>query len=121
MCCILTGSNSVNVFLVLGLPWVISVMYGVVKNKPFVLNTANLVESVVIFTIVGTTCIVLLLLRSRVSQLFTINVFFWVIFSCDNFYSLSNTVLHTSGCTLCKYIAQSYVYIRVMISLGARL
>ena len=60
------GSNSVNVFLGLGLPWVIKSIYAYINDETVVVNTDNLVSSVVIFSIVGTICIFLLLLRRRV-------------------------------------------------------
>ncbi|CAD5124084.1 DgyrCDS12389 [Dimorphilus gyrociliatus] len=60
-----TGSNSVNVFLGLGLPWVISAIYAAATKTEFKVKTNNLVSSVVIFTIFGTLCIILLLLRRR--------------------------------------------------------
>ena len=63
----LAGSNSVNVFLGLGLPWVISSLYAASKNVKFTVAKGNLVSSVVIFTICGTLCIFLLLIRRKVS------------------------------------------------------
>ena len=61
-----TGSNSVNVFLGLGLPWVISTSYALVKGTTFRVPTGNLVQSVVVFSIVGTICIIMLLIRRKV-------------------------------------------------------
>ncbi|ELU01061.1 hypothetical protein CAPTEDRAFT_224088 [Capitella teleta] len=61
-----TGSNSVNVFLGLGLPWVMSSCYAVHHNQKFLVPTDNLILSVVIFTIVGTVCIIVLLMRRKV-------------------------------------------------------
>ncbi|KAK2171963.1 hypothetical protein NP493_1010g00018 [Ridgeia piscesae] len=61
----ITGSNSVNVFLGLGLPWVIKAMYKVVKKKKFTVSTNNLVQSVVVFVIVGSICLIVLELRRK--------------------------------------------------------
>ncbi|XP_071488662.1 sodium/calcium exchanger 3-like, partial [Diadema antillarum] len=59
----ITGSNSVNVFLGLGLPWVIRTMYLHFRNIPFRVGTENLDLSVILFTSVGMVCIVLLIVR----------------------------------------------------------
>ncbi|KAK2143511.1 hypothetical protein LSH36_835g00039 [Paralvinella palmiformis] len=60
-----TGSNSVNVFLGLGLPWVISTSYALVHGTTFRVPTGNIVQSVVVFAIVGTICIIFLLIRRK--------------------------------------------------------
>ncbi|XP_076443822.1 sodium/calcium exchanger 2-like isoform X2 [Babylonia areolata] len=61
-----TGSNSVNVFLGLGLPWVLKTMHALVHGYTFKVKTDNLTQSVVIFATVGTICIILLLIRRKV-------------------------------------------------------
>lgn len=61
-----TGSNSVNVFLGLGLPWVLSTMYGVATGKPYKVPTGNLTQSVIIFSVLGALCIIILILRRKV-------------------------------------------------------
>ncbi|XP_033634771.1 sodium/calcium exchanger 3-like [Asterias rubens] len=61
----ITGSNSVNVFLGLGLPWVISTMYANSFGKPFRVEQGNLDLAVIVFTAMGSTCIILLILRRK--------------------------------------------------------
>lgn len=58
-----TGSNSVNVFLGLGLPWVISAIYWHAKQDKFVVPEGSLAFSVGIYCAVSISCIGLLLLR----------------------------------------------------------
>ncbi|XP_046340942.1 sodium/calcium exchanger 2-like isoform X16 [Haliotis rufescens] len=60
-----TGSNSVNVFLGLGLPWVLSTMYALYHQKSYHVKSTNLTQSVIIFGVCGTICILLLLLRRK--------------------------------------------------------
>lgn len=60
-----TGSNSVNVFLGLGLPWVISTMYHLARGTQYRVASGNLTQSVIIFSCVGFTCIVVLILRRK--------------------------------------------------------
>ncbi|XP_069137487.1 sodium/calcium exchanger 1-like isoform X4 [Argopecten irradians] len=60
-----TGSNSVNVFLGLGLPWVLSTSYGLATGTEYKVPSGNLTQSVIIFTILGFLCIVLLILRRK--------------------------------------------------------
>ncbi|XP_041367224.1 sodium/calcium exchanger 2-like isoform X2 [Gigantopelta aegis] len=60
-----TGSNSVNVFLGLGIPWVIRTIYAVATGTTFRVKTTNLTESVIIFSVCGTLCIFILLLRRK--------------------------------------------------------
>lgn len=62
------GSNSVNVFLGLGLPWVIKSMYLLGAQKTYQVETGNLVSAVIIFSIVGFTCLTTLLLRRKVGD-----------------------------------------------------
>ncbi|XP_077988867.1 sodium/calcium exchanger 1-like [Glandiceps talaboti] len=75
-----TGSNSVNVFLGLGLPWVINVMYKYAKNKKLYISTDNLDLSVTVFTSCGAVCILLLVLRRKLvgGELGGPKVFKWV-------------------------------------------
>ncbi|XP_071844528.1 sodium/calcium exchanger 3-like isoform X2 [Apostichopus japonicus] len=62
----ITGSNSVNVFLGLGLPWVITVTVRSFTGGKLTLKTTNLDLAVVLFTTFGTVCIFLLILRRKV-------------------------------------------------------
>lgn len=59
----ITGSNSVNVFLGLGLPWVISTCYHAVKKTKYIVYSGNLTFSVVVFSAFGLTCILTLVMR----------------------------------------------------------
>ncbi|XP_038067860.1 sodium/calcium exchanger 2-like isoform X3 [Patiria miniata] len=62
----ITGSNSVNVFLGLGIPWIISVMYNLATKKgPFRIEQGNLFMSVLLFTGIGTLCIIILIMRRK--------------------------------------------------------
>ena len=63
---VIVGSNSVNVFLGLGLPWVIKSMYLLGVQKTYQVETGNLVSAVIIFSIVGFICLATLLLRRKV-------------------------------------------------------
>lgn len=60
-----TGSNSVNVFLGLGLPWVLASIYWHSKGQPFKVPSGSLVFSVSIYCAVSITCIALLMLRRK--------------------------------------------------------
>ncbi|KAL8606727.1 hypothetical protein ACOMHN_018761 [Nucella lapillus] len=61
-----TGSNSVNVFLGLGLPWVLKTMHALIYGYKFKVKTDNLTQSVIIFGTVGSLSIILLLIRRKV-------------------------------------------------------
>ena len=61
-----TGSNSVNVFLGLGLPWVLKTMHALAYGYTFKVKTDNLTQGVVIFGVAGTICIITLLIRRKV-------------------------------------------------------
>ncbi|CAC5412239.1 SLC8A [Mytilus coruscus] len=61
----ITGSNSVNVFLGLGLPWVLATMYGIHVDKPYKVKTGNLTVSVIIFCVLAVICIATLILRRK--------------------------------------------------------
>jgi len=60
-----TGSNSVNVFLGLGLPWVIKTLYYQAKGKSFRVYDANLAFSVTVFLSCGVVCLLFLVLRRK--------------------------------------------------------
>nr|XP_026695085.1 sodium/calcium exchanger 3-like isoform X1 [Ciona intestinalis] len=62
----ITGSNSVNVFLGLGLPWVIRTMYFAVKGGQYIVDTDGLDFAVTLFDSFGAVCVVLLILRRYV-------------------------------------------------------
>ena len=61
------GSNSVNVFLGLGLPWVISTCYHAVKKTKYIVYSGNLTFSVLVFTTFGLICLATLVIRRMVS------------------------------------------------------
>ena len=63
----LPGSNSVNVFLGLGLPWVIKTIYYKVKGKDVKVIDSNLTFSVTVFLCCGIVCLMFLVLRRKVS------------------------------------------------------
>ena len=66
-----TGSNSVNVFLGLGLPWVIATIYWKAKHdKDYAVPAGSLVFSVFIFLIVAVICFMILIIRRVVSQIY---------------------------------------------------
>lgn len=58
-----TGSNAVNVFVGLGLPWVISAYYQDSKNKPYETPPGSLAFSVILFLITSITCFIILFIR----------------------------------------------------------
>lgn len=62
-----TGSNSVNVFLGLGLPWVLSAAYWQIKGGVFEVPSGSLGFSVGIYCAVSITCISLLMLRRKLT------------------------------------------------------
>merc|ERR1719446_702454 len=61
-----TGSNSVNVFLGLGLPWTMAVLYHTANSSTFKYPSGDLVFSVLVFFVFAISCIGLLYYR-RVS------------------------------------------------------
>lgn len=59
-----TGSNSVNVFLGLGLPWAIATTYWKVKyDKDYQVPAGDLTFSVFVFLIVAIMCFIILIIR----------------------------------------------------------
>lgn len=58
-----TGSNSVNVFFGLGLPWLIAAIYWAEKNQPFIVNAGSLGFSVAIFMVTSVLCLSVLVAR----------------------------------------------------------
>ena len=65
-----TGSNAVNVFLGMGLPWVISAHYNVNIGQQYKTPPGTLGFSVVLFLITSITCFIVLILRRNVSNKF---------------------------------------------------
>ncbi|KAF2361476.1 Sodium/calcium exchanger membrane region [Trinorchestia longiramus] len=65
----ITGSNSVNVFLGLGLPWLIAAIYHQVNKTTFVVQSGNLGFSVGLFTGLSILCLGLIVFR-RLSAFF---------------------------------------------------
>lgn len=59
----ITGSNSVNIFLGLGLPWVFATIFWATKGLPFTVKAGELTFSVMIFTICSIICFSVLFLR----------------------------------------------------------
>ena len=67
----ITGSNSVNVFLGLGLPWLIGSIYNKAKNGgSYEVKTGPLGFSVTLFLMTSIVCFVLLVVRRCVSKIF---------------------------------------------------
>ncbi|XP_035668339.1 sodium/calcium exchanger 3-like isoform X5 [Branchiostoma floridae] len=60
-----TGSNSVNVFLGLGLPWVISTMYHLINGTQYRVLPGNLRFAVFTFLAVGSLCLLMLFVRRK--------------------------------------------------------
>ena len=58
-----TGSNCVNVFLGLGLPWVISALYNEDLGQPFIVPAGDLAFSVMLFLITSVCCFIVLIGR----------------------------------------------------------
>ena len=58
-----TGSNSVNVFLGLGLPWIIGACYYASKGEPFIAPAGSLSFSVTIYMCTSVVCFVLLYIK----------------------------------------------------------
>ncbi|XP_041473930.1 sodium/calcium exchanger 3-like isoform X3 [Lytechinus variegatus] len=58
-----TGSNSVNVFLGLGLPWLIAAIYWAAKDDTFAVPAGGLAFSVATYTICAIVCIIILMIR----------------------------------------------------------
>ena len=75
----ITGSNSVNVFLGLGFPWVIGALYR--KNQTgedYAVPSGTLGFSVMVFLITAIVCFIILTIRRCVSTNFFIsNLYFW--------------------------------------------
>mmetsp|Transcript_15276 Transcript_15276/g.39374 ORF Transcript_15276/g.39374 Transcript_15276/m.39374 type:complete len:799 (+) Transcript_15276:114-2510(+) len=60
-----TGSNSVNVFLGLGLPWMMAAIYWKSKGERFMVEAGSLAFSVSVFSSCAACCILLLYVRRR--------------------------------------------------------
>ncbi|XP_066291717.1 sodium/calcium exchanger 1-like isoform X2 [Branchiostoma lanceolatum] len=58
-----TGSNSVNVFLGLGLPWLIASIYWEAQGEKFAVPAGSLAFSVMAYSICAILCIILLVIR----------------------------------------------------------
>ncbi|XP_059478036.1 sodium/calcium exchanger 2-like isoform X2 [Neocloeon triangulifer] len=63
----ITGSNSVNVFLGLGLPWMMAALYHWNKGTTFFVPSAGLGFSVCVFTLVAVLAVMLLMVRRHLS------------------------------------------------------
>lgn len=61
-----TGSNSVNVFLGLGLPWVIAATYQSNRDAKYITPAGNLAYSVTVFVICSVICFIVLGVRRKV-------------------------------------------------------
>lgn len=88
-----TGSNSVNVFLGLGLPWVIAVIYYEAQGDSFIVPAGTLSFSVMLFLIVSVTCLIFLFVKRLITGgelggpngywrwgSFSFLVFLWIIY-----------------------------------------
>ncbi|KAG8195667.1 hypothetical protein JTE90_003812 [Oedothorax gibbosus] len=64
-----TGSNSVNVFLGLGLPWLMASIYWAAKGQPFVVHAGTLGFSVGIYSSLALACIALIMARRYLTVL----------------------------------------------------
>jgi solute carrier family 8 (sodium/calcium exchanger) len=58
-----TGSNSVNVFLGLGLPWCIGALYSLANDEDYKVPEGALSFSVMLFLITSITCIIIICIR----------------------------------------------------------
>ncbi|MPC16058.1 Sodium/calcium exchanger 2 [Portunus trituberculatus] len=70
-----TGSNSVNVFLGLGLPWLIAAIVHVIRDEPFEVKKGNLGFSVGLFTGLSILCIGIILARSHILNFLSTTAF----------------------------------------------
>ena len=59
----ITGSNCVNVFLGLGLPWTIGAIYGLAKDTPYAVPAGSLSLSVILFLATSVCCLLTLVAR----------------------------------------------------------
>mmetsp|Transcript_23013 Transcript_23013/g.16326 ORF Transcript_23013/g.16326 Transcript_23013/m.16326 type:complete len:161 (+) Transcript_23013:2259-2741(+) len=59
----ITGSNAVNVFLGLGLPWTISAAYCSSLEIPYTIEAEGLTFSVILYLCCSTVCIITLIIR----------------------------------------------------------
>lgn len=59
----ITGSNCVNVFLGLGLPWLIGSIYYEVNDGDFVVPKKGLSSSIILFLVTSTVCLLTLVVR----------------------------------------------------------
>merc|ERR1712110_453957 len=62
-----TGSNSVNVFLGLGLPWMMASIYHAIKGNQFEVKDEALGFSVLLYSITAILAIILLMLRRKLN------------------------------------------------------
>jgi len=58
-----TGSNSVNIFLGLGLPWLIGAIYSMIQDEDYKVNTEGLSFSVMLFLITSLSTLAIIVLR----------------------------------------------------------
>lgn len=58
-----TGSNSVNIFLGLGLPWLIGAIYSLIKDEDYRVSTSGLSFSVMLFLITSLCTLAVIVLR----------------------------------------------------------
>lgn len=59
----ITGANNINIFLGLGIPWIIGAVYGLAKGEDYKINKSDLSFSVILFLITSTITLIILLLR----------------------------------------------------------
>jgi len=63
--CNVTGSNSVNVFLGLGLPWCVAAFYAAAKSEPYITPAGDLKAALSVFIPGAIVCMGTLLIRRR--------------------------------------------------------
>jgi len=94
------GSNSVNVFLGLGLPWVISSAYHVYHGKKNMVPSEGLAVTVALFVVISSIGIAILLLRRFIFKGELGGTLFWRWVSCIAFVSLWGIYIIVSALTL---------------------
>nr|CAH8825060.1 unnamed protein product [Trichobilharzia regenti] len=62
----ITGSNSVNVFLGVGLPWLISAINAKVKGKQYCISSENILEAISFYLICAFLCLGMLIIRRKI-------------------------------------------------------
>merc|ERR1711879_907847 len=61
----ITGSNSVNVFLGLGLPWLMAAIYAEATTSVYEVPKGTVATSVLVFSLLATTCLGIMIYREK--------------------------------------------------------